>query len=133
MVCILPKYRPNSEEFRELWEKCVFVPDSSLLLGLYRYSPILREGILDVFKKMPDRIWIPHQVCLEYLNNKDNVITEESNKYKITQTILDESIKEFKSNLNKKDLFRKHESTSDVSKSLVDKISKNISTCLALA
>ena len=75
MVCILPKYRPNNEEFRELWEKCVFVPDSSLLLGLYRYSPILREGILDVFKKIPDRIWIPHQVGLEYLDNKENVIT----------------------------------------------------------
>jgi hypothetical protein len=126
MVCILPKYRPSNEEFRELWEKCVFVPDSSLLLGLYRYSPILREGILDVFKKIPDRIWIPHQVGLEYLDNKENIIKEETNKYKITSEILDESIKDLKSKLNKNDLFRKNEATSAISQSLVDKIRKNI-------
>lgn len=90
MNCILPKYRPSEEEFQYIWKNCVFVPDTSLLLGLFRYSPNLRESIINVFEKASERLWIPHQVALEYYDNLEDVVDDELKKYNIVTGIMNE-------------------------------------------
>jgi len=126
MDCMLPKYRPTKEEFDEMWNKCVFIPDTSLLLGLYRYSSGLRVSIINIFEKISDRLWIPHQVALEYYDNRDNVIDEEVKKYNVIKSIITENVKNIDSQLNKKDLFKKYEETSEITKDLVRNINRGI-------
>jgi hypothetical protein len=69
-------YRPSEEEFKILWEKCVFVPDANVLLNLYRYPVNARKDFLGVLKKIKERIWVPHQVILEFQRNRLKVITD---------------------------------------------------------
>ena len=69
-------YRPSEEEFGSLWKNGVFVPDSNVLLNLYRYPEKARRDFLDVLKAIRGRIWVPHQVFLEFQRNRFGVITE---------------------------------------------------------
>jgi hypothetical protein len=67
-------YRPTDEEFAELWDNCLFVLDANVLLDLYRYSPQSSERLIDILTRVSDRLWIPHQVALEYQNNRPGAI-----------------------------------------------------------
>ena len=68
-------YRPGEDAFKKLWEKGVFVPDSNVLLNLYRYPERARKDFLNVLNKVKERIWVPHQVILEFQRNRLGVIT----------------------------------------------------------
>ena len=52
-------YRPTHDEFSELWEKCVVILDTNVLLNLYRYPSEARDDLLKVFQQISDRLWIP--------------------------------------------------------------------------
>jgi hypothetical protein len=70
MDFMLPEYRLTDENYRRLWDDCFFVLDTNVLLNIYRYSPKLRTGLIDILTKISERIWVPHQVALEYYDNK---------------------------------------------------------------
>ena len=67
-------YRPTKEEFDSIWENCLIIPDTNILLNLYRYSKETSEDFLNIFHLLSDHIWIPHQIALEYQKNRLNVI-----------------------------------------------------------
>ena len=69
-------YRPSDDEFITLWEKGIFVLDSNVLLNLYRYPEKARKDFLNVLNKIKERIWVPHQVILEFQRNRLGVITD---------------------------------------------------------
>ncbi len=69
-------YRPSEDEFLTLWERGLFVLDSNVLLNLYRYPETARRDFLNVLKKIKERIWVPHQVILEFQRNRFGVITQ---------------------------------------------------------
>jgi len=74
MDCILPSYRLSSEEFDYLWNKCVFVVDTNVLLDLYSYSSEVRKEIIETFEKVSDRIMDFHtKLTLEYYDNKERI------------------------------------------------------------
>jgi len=52
-------YRPTDDEFSQLWEKCVVILDTNVLLNLYRYPSEARDDLLKVFQQISDRLWIP--------------------------------------------------------------------------
>jgi len=64
----------KEEDFSELWRDCIFVFDTNVLLNLYRYKISTRDELLKIFNEIKDRIWIPHQVALEYHDERLNVI-----------------------------------------------------------
>lgn len=76
-------YRPAENEFEELWDNCVFVPDANVLLSLYRYSSNTTKEFMEMFKILSEkkRIWIPHQVGFEYHKNRLGVINEQVEAY----------------------------------------------------
>ncbi len=39
-------YQPTGQEFSELWEKCLFVIDTNVLLNLYRFPEQARNDFL---------------------------------------------------------------------------------------
>ena len=68
-------YGPSEQECNEIWQKAIVTFDSSSLLGLYELSPESRSEILSVMKslKQMNRLWIPHQVGLEFHSNRVRV------------------------------------------------------------
>ena len=51
--------------------------DTNVLLDMYRYSAGTRNDFFALFEKIADRIWIPHQVGLEFSRNRPGVIAEQ--------------------------------------------------------
>jgi hypothetical protein len=69
------------DDIDTMWDECIFVLDANVLLNLYRYSDFTCEKLLGVFEALGERLWIPHQVALEYLNNRLTVIGEQGKIY----------------------------------------------------
>jgi hypothetical protein len=88
-------YKPTEEEFKKLWENCIFSFDTNILLNVYRYSPESRERLFEIWRRLDDRIWLPHQIALEYLQERLDVISHQSKPYKELQEMLDASSKSF--------------------------------------
>ncbi|WP_269773205.1 PIN-like domain-containing protein [Bacillus safensis] len=70
----------TDDEFKELWEKAIFVVDTNILINFYKYtSKQSTKSLLDILKKLKEnnRLWIPHQVALEYFfNYEDNMFKQ---------------------------------------------------------
>ncbi|QCT97383.1 hypothetical protein FEV13_11020 [Stutzerimonas degradans] len=64
-----------------LWDRCIFVFDTNILLNLYRYSDETRALFLKTLRLLQERIWIPYRVADEYLENRLNVIYEQQEEY----------------------------------------------------
>lgn len=54
----------------DLWDKAIFAFDTNVLLDLYRVSDALRDKWFTVFKKLADRLWLPHQVGFEFFTHR---------------------------------------------------------------
>ncbi len=89
-------YRPSDEEFSRLWQKATFVFDTNVLLHLYRYTPSTRNDLLKVIEALQQRIWIPHQVGLEFSRDRVTVITEQNSIFSLIKafdTFVEEKFK----------------------------------------
>ncbi len=73
----LSYYKPKKDVLAKMWKECIFVFDTSVLLNIYRYTPETREDFFRLLEKLKKRIWIPHQVALEYLEQRENVISQQ--------------------------------------------------------
>jgi len=82
-------YRLTEEEFAELWKNCFFVLDTNVLLNLYGYDQKTRDEFLKVLGIIKDRLWIPHQVALEFQENRLNKIREQNQKLNNLRNTLD--------------------------------------------
>ncbi|WP_424193045.1 PIN-like domain-containing protein [Ampullimonas aquatilis] len=70
-------YSPNEDEFARLWKDGLIVIDTNILLSLYRLPKKAREESLSLLNKMKEKLWIPHQVALEFQRNRLTVIEGE--------------------------------------------------------
>lgn len=74
-------YRPTDDEFKEMWEKGLFVFDTNVLLDFYRYSNETVQELFKIMNVIQDRIWIPYQVSKEYHKNLTSIVAEQVRKY----------------------------------------------------
>lgn len=120
-------YRPTAQEIDKLWEKCIFVVDTNVLLDLYRFSPKASKELADTLKILSDknRLWIPNQVALEYNKNRLSVINIEKSKFKSIPGIIDNHINALKAELEKNDRIRKNTYTA----SMVSSVKKAVDKC----
>jgi hypothetical protein len=117
-------YRPSEEEFADLWQNCMFVLDTNVLLNLYRYPVDARNDLIGVLKKVKSRVWIPHQVALEYEENRLAVISEQMERFREVKEILDSIQNKLKGQLDALHLKKRH-STIDPD-NLLQKVSSSI-------
>jgi hypothetical protein len=89
-------YQPSKEEFSELWKSCIFAFDASVLLDLYRSTAKTRDVLLDILKRIHDRIWLPYQAAFEYQENRLEVISRERTVYVELQDSLNNLASSFK-------------------------------------
>lgn len=74
-------YSYKQDEFTEMFNNCYFVFDANALLNLYRYTKETRDEMLKILEEIKDRLWMPHQVGLEFHYNRANVILEQKAIY----------------------------------------------------
>lgn len=60
-------YDPTQEEVDISWKDDTFIFDTNALLNLYRYPESTRNDYLSVVNELNDRLYMPHQVGLEFL------------------------------------------------------------------
>ena len=86
----------TEQEYISLWEKCLFVFDTNTLLNMYRYSRTTVETYFNVLNELKGKkqLWIPHQVGLEFYENRIDVIAEYESSYDSILNILDKAKKD---------------------------------------
>ncbi|MFI1713067.1 PIN domain-containing protein [Streptomyces litmocidini] len=72
--------RPVGDYDRAVSEYLV-VLDANVLLQLYRFTPDARNELINVLRKIDDRLWIPHQVAKEYYDRRVDAIKEHLDLY----------------------------------------------------
>ena len=75
-------YRPTPQEFEELWGNALIVPDTNVLLNLYRLNEGARTKLLEILGAMQERLFVPYQVVAEYQRNRLSVIEQQTDTYK---------------------------------------------------
>lgn len=73
----------SEEEFKKLWDDCIFVFDTNTLLNMYRYRRETVEKYFEVLSKLKkeNKLWIPHQVGYEFFENRISVISDYEKSY----------------------------------------------------
>lgn len=71
----------SDQEKSKLWDNAIFVFDTNVFLNLYRYSKKTRDALLDAMSRLSDRIWMPHHVATEFMNNRLKVISTTVKQY----------------------------------------------------
>ncbi|MDY7989876.1 PIN-like domain-containing protein [Paenibacillus polymyxa] len=89
----------SNEKKEEIWSKALFVFDANVLLNLYRYTEETANDLLYIMTMMKERIWIPHQVGLEYNYNRVATILQQTNSYNSILKEIDSAYSEFSSSL----------------------------------
>jgi PIN like domain len=100
-------YTPSKEDFDNLWQECIFSFDANSLLNIYRYSLETQMSFLDILERLKERIWIPHQVALEFSKNRTNVIEGQLKVYDEISQQLDAEFERLKAQLA---VFKRHRS-----------------------
>lgn len=59
-------YPPSDESISQLWQEGVFVFDTNVLAGLFRYQIETTLDFFNAIEKLNGRVWIPHHVALEF-------------------------------------------------------------------
>lgn len=78
-------FKPTDEDYREIWDSCLFVLDTNTLVNLYRYSEPAKQDVIKILHKIQDRLWMPYQVAEEYLETRLNEISNQSKEYDNTE------------------------------------------------
>lgn len=74
---MFPEYAPPQESYFDLlWSEGLFVFDTNVLLSIHVHSDEQNDWIIKELERLHDRIWIPHQVALEFVRNRTSRITE---------------------------------------------------------
>jgi hypothetical protein len=94
-------YSLDEEEYKDLWENCVFVFDTNVLLNLYRYPKDVSKEFINVLRQIQDRIWIPYNVGLEFQDNRRSVIHEQGEKFDEVKEELDTSYRSLQEKFNR--------------------------------
>jgi len=68
---------PDENILTRYWDEATFAVDTSVLLDLYRFSEEAREGLLKALRSFGERLWIPHQVGLEFHRNRLGVLLDQ--------------------------------------------------------
>lgn len=79
MRSLFPGYfKLTDSERREVEDRATLVLDANVLLNLYRFSEDARSDFLSLLNDYRERIWIPHQVAFEFLENRPKLIVDQA-------------------------------------------------------
>src|SRR5438045_6531454 len=103
-------YRLTEDDRRELWKSGHFVLDANVLLNLYRYPKKASDDLLEAFKALKERLWVPYHAALEYQRNRLAVIAEQKGRFADVRNIVSEVVPDVKKQLDALQLDKRHSS-----------------------
>jgi hypothetical protein len=65
---------PDEDAVDNALQTATVVLDANVLLSLYRYNAATRDDLLDILRRLGERLWVPHQVMREFWRNRLSVI-----------------------------------------------------------
>ena len=71
-------YPPSRDELDELWTVGLVVLDTNTLLNFYRYTTSTVEDFWRILQRLAERLWIPHQVGLEFQRGRIGVMEQQT-------------------------------------------------------
>ncbi len=74
-------YKPTETEMAELWADALVVLDTNALFNLFRYTNATREAFLKVLSEKRERLWLPHQVGLEFQRGRLGIIDAQASAF----------------------------------------------------
>lgn len=90
-------YRVEQRLLDTLWSEGLLVPDSNVLLNLYRYSPETGAKLLSLLEGLRPRLWIPYQVAFEFERSRLTEVAVQHKKSAEWETRLDILLQELES------------------------------------
>jgi hypothetical protein len=66
---------PTDADYHRLLIEGLVVPDTNVLLNLYRYNEQTRSDLLAILGKL-SHLWVPHQVMAEFWRNRESVLQD---------------------------------------------------------
>lgn len=75
-------HKLTDDEQKRLWESCLFVLDTNVLLNIYRYADVTRDDLFRVLRYLGPRVWVPFQAAREFYKDRLAVIRKQRSKYK---------------------------------------------------
>jgi hypothetical protein len=85
-------YALDEDAIKSIWDNCIFVFDTNVLLNLYRFPEKSQADVLNILDKISSRAWLPHQVALEYQRNRPVVIAGQLNNFSKVKKAINDSI-----------------------------------------
>ncbi|MDP9203295.1 MAG: PIN-like domain-containing protein [Gemmatimonadota bacterium] len=82
------------EDYGEVLTSGMLVPDTNVLLNLYRYNAKTRTDLLAVLERVGDRLWIPHQVVAEFWRNREAALRDPSDMAEATVEALENQVQQ---------------------------------------
>ncbi|WP_405095562.1 PIN-like domain-containing protein [Micromonospora sp. NBC_01412] len=76
-----PGWLPQDEDRANFFTSATIVLDANVLLAFYRISPTARDELLAILREVRERVWIPHQVALEFMRNREKVIADRNSRF----------------------------------------------------
>jgi predicted nucleic-acid-binding protein len=67
---------PTEDDYRRVLTEGLIIPDTNVLLNLYRYNDQAQTDLFAVLEKLGDRLWVPHEVLVEFWRNREAAIRD---------------------------------------------------------
>lgn len=93
-------YPPTTEQYEKLWKEAAIILDTNVLLNLYRLPTAAREELFGVLELLKERLWIPHQVALEFQRRRLTVIASERKATEEALTAASELVDDIKAKVD---------------------------------
>lgn len=122
-------YVPTKEMLKAAWEseKTLFIFDTNVLIKLYSYQSSTLDDFFSILEYLGERIWLPHQVGLEFQNRRLDVKHKEKQKFQEIYKHLDE-ILAIETKINQKFLKGRFPNLDSSTEKLFKSIRKSIDT-----
>lgn len=107
---IFLSYFIKYQKFKALWDQNpLIVPDTNVLLRLYRYSPQTLKNILELLNSIRGEIWLADQVIKEFNKNHKDVVNKEKKKFRAVKSEINRVVNSSRDGLiSQFKIFNKH-------------------------
>lgn len=93
-------YPLDDEQRQQFIREGLVALDTNILLDFYRMNAEARHDVLSLLGQMGDRLWVPHQVPLEFHQNRFNVIFDQEEIIVKTRKAISESAGKLRETVN---------------------------------
>jgi predicted nucleic acid-binding Zn-ribbon protein len=88
-------YAPSEDALAAALRTGLVSPDTNVLLSLYRIQSEARDDLFRALERLEDRLWIPHQVGLEFHRRRLSVIDAQEKYFGATREELNSAVKAY--------------------------------------